>query len=75
MNPTEHDIGVIALTDSIAHYCSAKFLQLIADDQSSVPFPSGWSFDFLHECDQMIAVLYNAYKNRRAYPRLLQSSD
>jgi hypothetical protein len=62
----EHDLGVIALTDSIAHYFSAKFRQLIVDDQSSIPFPSGWSFNFLHECDQMVMVLYNAYKNRRA---------
>jgi hypothetical protein len=68
----EQELGVIALTDSIANYCSNKFQQLIANDQSCISFPSGWSFHFLHECDQMVMVLYKAYNNRRVYRHVLQ---
>jgi hypothetical protein len=53
----------LSLTEAIATYMKAKFIQQIQGSAEQAYFPSNWDFTLLHECDQAVGILLEAYRN------------
>lgn len=53
----------LTLTEAIATYMKAKFLQQIQGSDKQADFPSNWDFTLLQECDQAVGILLEAYHN------------
>jgi len=53
----------IGLTEAIACYMKAAFVQKMKDGQDGVPIPPDWDFTLVHECDQAVSILLEAYHN------------
>jgi len=53
----------LTLTEAIATYMKAKFIQQIQGSDKEVYFPSTWDFTLLQECDQAVGTLLEAYHN------------
>lgn len=51
------------LTEEVASYMRAKFLQGLKSQDNHVPFPTDWDVTLLQECDQAVGILLQAYHN------------
>jgi len=55
----------IDLTEVIAIYMRAKFLQKLHGNGHNVSFPADLDFGLLQECDQAVSIILEAYQNAR----------
>jgi hypothetical protein len=66
-NAMEQLPGVISHTDPVAIYCRKRFEMELVGDTSPLGFPSGWTIEFLHECNQLVMVLVAAHEHQSLY--------
>jgi len=51
------------LTQEIADYLKAKFRATLHGTAQGIPFPLHWTLDLLDECNGIVVVLVEAFKN------------
>lgn len=62
------DSAIFSFTDRVADYMVAKFRATISAQKEQINPPEDWSPDFLAECETIVHMLAEAFRNTSAPP-------
>jgi hypothetical protein len=67
-----HSNLALGLTEAISTYMEARFYFKLQKSGDPIPCPPEWDAALLHECDQAISILLEAYDKACEWPILQQ---